>query len=275
LNVAVTRAKRRMCLISSFSHDEIDLNRSGGRGVQLLKAYLEYAASGGRRLPEEEQAGDVALNPFEADVRDALETRGIKTRPQFGASRYRIDLVAMHPGKPGRPVLAIECDGAAYHSSATARDRDRLRQAHLQRLGWRFHRIWSTDWFYEREQETERTLSAYEKAVRWADLLDADAVDAVPTPATARPEVLPPPSPQPLRRQRGPRPVVPARESIEQYSDRDLQKIAEWVSSDGLLRTDEELIREVFDALPFERLGSRIRERLETIAKTARRDQRR
>jgi len=268
LNVAVTRAKRRVCLISSFSHDEIDLDRSGGRGVQLLKAYLEYAASGGRRLPEEEQTGDVALNPFEADVRDALEARGIETRPQFGASRYRIDLVAMHPGKPGRPVLAIECDGAAYHSSATARDRDRLRQAHLQRLGWRFHRIWSTDWFYEREQETERARAAYEEAVRWADLSDSDAV---PASTTGKPETLP--APQPLRRQRGPRPVVPARDSIDQYSDRDLQKIAEWVASDGLLRTDEELIREVFDSLPFERLGSRIRERLETIARTRRRDQ--
>ncbi|WP_447973690.1 AAA domain-containing protein [Nitrospira sp. Kam-Ns4a] len=174
LNVAITRAKRRMCVISSFSHDEIDLNRSGSRGVQLLKAYLEYAASGGTRLPEDERAGEVSLNPFEADVRDALEARGVKTRPQFGASRYRIDLVAMHPKKPGRPVLAIECDGASYHSSATARDRDRLRQAHLQRLGWRFHRIWSTDWFYHREQELERAIAAYEEAVRWADLSDAD-----------------------------------------------------------------------------------------------------
>jgi hypothetical protein len=68
---------------------------------------------------------------------------------------------------------------------------------------------------------------------------------------------------------------VPARDSIDQYSDTDLQKIAAWVASDGMLRTDEELIREIFDALPFERLGSRIRDRLETIAKTARRDQQR
>jgi len=97
---------------------------------------------------------DVGLNAFEADVRDALELKGIRTRPQFGASRYRIDLVAMHPKKPGRPVLAIECDGASYHSSATARDRDRLRQAHLQRLGWRFHRIWSTDCVFRRNPAT-------------------------------------------------------------------------------------------------------------------------
>ena len=104
LNVAITRAKRRMCVISSFSHQEVDLNRSGSRGVQLLKAYLEYAASGGERLPEVELAGEVGLNPFEADVRDALENHGIITRAQFGCSRYRIDLVAMHPQKRGRPV---------------------------------------------------------------------------------------------------------------------------------------------------------------------------
>jgi very-short-patch-repair endonuclease len=268
LNVAVTRAKRRMCVISSFSHDEIDLNRSGSRGVQLLKSYLEYAASGGRVLPEEEHAGEVALNAFEADVRDALEARRIRTRPQFGASRYCIDLVAMHPEKPGRPVLAIECDGASYHSSATARDRDRLRQAHLQRLGWRFHRIWSTDWFYSREQETQRAVSAYEEAVRTADLLDADAAPSANPdrlePATQVPQ-------QPIARQRGSRPLFPVRDTIDQYSDRELRRIAEWIQSDGLLRTDEELIRDIFEVLPFQRLGGRIRERLQNVAQSVRR----
>jgi very-short-patch-repair endonuclease len=265
LNVAITRAKRRMCVISSFSHDEIDLNRSGSRGVQLLKAYLEYAACGGAHLPAGERAGDVSLNAFEADVRDALDARGIKTRPQFGASRYRIDLVAMHPEKPGRPVLAIECDGASYHSSATARDRDRLRQAHLQRLGWRFHRVWSTDWFYNREQETERAVSAYEEAVRAADLLDTD-VGASSNPDGVEPS--PWTSPQPHPRQRGPRPLVPVREAIDQYTDRELQQLAEWIQSDGLLRTDEELIRDIFEELPFERLGARIRARLQDVARS-------
>ncbi len=268
LNVAVTRAKRRMCVISSFSHHEIDLNRSGSRGVQLLKGYLEYAASGGRRLPEGEHAGEIGLNPFEADVRDALEARGIMIRPQFGASRYRIDLVAMHPEKPGRPVLAIECDGASYHSSATARDRDRLRQAHLQqKLGWHFHRIWSTDWFHTREQETERAVSAYEEAVRRADLSDADPAGPA-TPDRSEP-VLQAPE-QPVARERGPRPLMPVRETIDQYGDWELRQIAEWVASDGLLRTDEELIRDIFEALPFQRLGGRIRERLQNAAQTIR-----
>lgn len=271
LNVAITRAKRRMCVISSFSHDEIDLNRSRSEGVKLLKAYLEYAANGGARLPEVERAGEVSLNAFEADVRVALEARGIKTLPQFGASRYRIDLVAMHPEKPGRPVLAIECDGASYHSSATARDRDRLRQAHLHRLGWRFHRIWSTDWFYHREQEIERAIAAYEEAVRRADLSDADTR---PPQAAGGAQLKSQAQLQPVARPRGPRPPVPVRETIDQYSDFELRQITEWVTSDGLLRTDEELIREVFKTLPFERLGHRIRGRLMAVVDVLRRHER-
>jgi len=269
LNVAVTRAKRRMCVISSFSHNEIDLNRSGSRGVQLLKAYLDYAASGGSRLPDEEHAGEVGLNAFEADIRDALDARGITTRPQFGASHYRIDLVAMHPDKQGRPVLAIECDGASYHSSATARDRDRLRQEHLQRLGWRFHRIWSTDWFYSREQEIERAVSAYEEAVRQADLLDVDAVPQAPSTAGQAVSTAPVPH-QLTTRERGPRPRFPVHETIDQYTDRQLQQLAEWVASDGLLRTDEEFIHDIFDMLPFQRMGGRIRERLKAVAQVVR-----
>jgi len=81
---------------------------------------------------------------------DELTRRGMKVIGQLGMSRYRIDLVAMHPQQPGRYVLAIECDGASYHSAQTARDRDRLRQQQLEALGWRFHRICSTDWFLRR-----------------------------------------------------------------------------------------------------------------------------
>jgi very-short-patch-repair endonuclease len=266
LNVAVTRAKRRMTVVSSFAHHEVDLARSGSRGVQLLKAYLEYAASGGSRLTQAEVAGEVPLNPFEADIRDALEAAGIYTRPQFGASRYRIDLVAMHPEKRGRPVLAIECDGATYHSSATARDRDRLRQMHLQRLGWRFHRIWSTDWFFNREAEMARLVAAFGEAVSRADEADAgqqeemcqeERSDAmVPQQATA---VVQP--------SRGPRPSIRRRDSIDGYTNTELRQLADWIASDGLLRTDDEFVRCMLEELPFNRLGARIRERLEEVVR--------
>jgi hypothetical protein len=64
----------------------------------------------------------------------------------------------------GEMVLAIEADGASYHSSGTVRDRDRLRQEHLERLGWAFHRIWSTDWFTDPAAEVERVRAAYQAA---------------------------------------------------------------------------------------------------------------
>lgn len=265
LNVAITRAKRRMCVISSFSHNEIDLERSSSRGVKLLKAYLEYAASGGRKLPEGEEAGMVGLNAFESDVKDALENKGIKTRPQFGASRYRIDLVAMHPLKQGRPVLAIECDGATYHSGVTARDRDRLRQTHLEKLGWRFHRIWSTDWFYGREQEMERAILAFEEAVRRADLIDVDTINL----SNSDRRMVPRQSQHnTIARTRGPRPKIPSYETIDQYNDRMLREIAEWIVSDGLLRINDDLIHEMFALLPFKRFGPRIRARLRKVAQS-------
>ncbi len=140
-----------MTLVSSFSHLDMDMAKvKPGTGVELLRHYLEYAASGGKRL------GDLAstafpINSFEAEVFDVLQSKGVPLLSQVGASSYRIDLVAQHPHQPGRCVLAIECDGASYHSSPTARDRDRLRRQQLENLGWKFHRIWSTDWFMRKE----------------------------------------------------------------------------------------------------------------------------
>ena len=61
--------------------------------------------------------------------------------------RLFIDVAVVDPGNPGRYLMGIECDGATYHSAKSARDRDRLRQTILERLGWRIRRIWSTDWF--------------------------------------------------------------------------------------------------------------------------------
>ncbi len=124
--------------------------------------------------------------------------------------------------------------------SATARDRDRLRQTHLQRLGWRFHRYLVDGLVDNREQETQRAVSAYEEAVRLADLLDAHVALA---PTAGRIESLPQEPSQTAESQRGPQPLLPVRETIDQYTDEELRQIAKWLTSDGLLRTDEELIR--------------------------------
>jgi very-short-patch-repair endonuclease len=174
LNVAVTRARQTMTVVSSFAHHGIDLSggKSVSRGVELLRGYLQFAAAGGD-LGDDRGRSDIAPNTFEADVADALASVAkIKTVPQWGASSYRIDLVAQHPTRPGRFVLAIECDGATYHSAPTARDRDRLRQQHLEALGWKFHRIWSADWFARRDEEIRRAQAAFAAAVAFADQID-------------------------------------------------------------------------------------------------------
>jgi very-short-patch-repair endonuclease len=207
------------------------------------------------------------LNPFEADVKDALEGRGMTLLPQYGTSHYRIDLVAVHPQKVSRPVLAIECDGASYHSGATARERDRLRQQQLMRRGWLFHRIWSTDWFYHREEEVERAFSAYEEALNHADVVDAEADTSRPPPVSPKPTAS---SEPPLQPKRGPSPVVPRRSTIDEFSRSELLRVAEWAMSDGLLRTDHELMRDMLEALGFERLGSKMRVRLEEAIRDAR-----
>ena len=93
----------------------------------------------------------------------------MKLTAQYGTSGYWIDFAVQHPTQPGRYVLAIECDGATYHSSRSARDRDRLRQEQLERHGWRFHRIWSAEWFHDKDTCTQKAITAYHAAVRAAD----------------------------------------------------------------------------------------------------------
>jgi len=254
LNVAVTRARQRMTLVSSFSHLDMNPGRvKPGTGVELLRFYLQYAATEGKRLADATPTG-FPLNEFEAEVYDVLQSKGIPLIPQMGASRFRIDLVARHPKEPGRFVLAIECDGASYHSSPTARDRDRLRQQQLENLDWRFHRIWSTDWFMRKEEEIERALAAYKEAVEYADshrpaqnALSRNQEGAVTSPN--------PPNPV---SHRGPRPNVPIRDSITEYYDSEIMQLIKWINSDGHLRTDEELIEELLPELGFARRGARI-----------------
>jgi very-short-patch-repair endonuclease len=175
LNVAITRARRRMTVVSSFSAAEMDPTRLRAEGAQMLARYLHYAESSGADLGSVSKPKP-ALDPFEADVRDQLEAAGLPLTVQHGCSADWIDFAAGHPTRPGEMVLAIECDGPGYRASATARDRDRLRQEHLERLGWRFHRIWSTDWFHHRDAEIARAADAYLDAVRHADEVAARSI---------------------------------------------------------------------------------------------------
>jgi very-short-patch-repair endonuclease len=165
LNVLVTRAKHQVVVASSIRAGDIDLDRTSKLGPRRLKNYLDFAERGPVALEAEITGGDGKYeSPFEVEVGEALARAGYDVRRQVGTSGYRIDLAIVDPEQPGRYLLGIECDGATYHSSKTARDRDRLRQAILENLGWRMHRIWSTEWIRDAERELNRAIEQIELA---------------------------------------------------------------------------------------------------------------
>jgi len=283
LNVAVTRAKSRITLVSSFQADDIDLTKTSSTGVRLLRQYLQYVESQGRNLGES-LLEKPALNPFEVDVRDTLAKRGLRLVPQYGVSGYWIDFVAPHPVKPGRYVLAIECDGATYHSSESARDRDRLRQRQLENLGWRFHRIWSSAWFHNREECVERLLDAYKQAVELDDRppgageveggasvadvevtagADSGISDQVRAAFADRGDGS-------ARRPQADRPHLEKGLPIDEHPMSELVALARWIDSGDVLYSSDELIREMMSELGYRRMGSRIEARLRAVVEQAR-----
>jgi very-short-patch-repair endonuclease len=127
----------------------------------VLKAYLTYAEAGGQPVPD--SIGGPADSDFEVEVRERLQRRGYTVDTQVGVSGYRIDLGVRNPDKPAVYLAGIECDGASYHSSKSARDRDRLRQDCLTAKGWEILRVWSTDWFDDPDGQTDKLARQLEE----------------------------------------------------------------------------------------------------------------
>ncbi|MDX2701563.1 DUF3320 domain-containing protein [Streptomyces sp. PA03-6a] len=203
LNVAVTRARYRMEVVASFHGTA--LADSQKESVQHLKRYLEYAENGPAVLAHDIVRGpDETESPFEESVLKVLRGWGYDVQPQVGVAGFRIDLGLRHPDAPGSYALGIECDGAMYHSSKAARDRDRLREQVLAGLGWRLYRIWGTDWYRGRTAAELRLREAVEQAVARRPLPVSGAAQTVGSeeagggigrqrsmPPDARPAVVP------------------------------------------------------------------------------------
>lgn len=152
LNVAITRATTEVMVFASFDPSMIDLSRTSAAAVRDLKHYIEFAERGPKALGEAIQSiggYDQYDSEFEHEVADQLRRRGWTVQTQIGVSKFRVDLGVVHPDEPGKFLAGIECDGATYHSLPSARDRDRVRQAILEGLGWKLCRIWSTDYFVD------------------------------------------------------------------------------------------------------------------------------
>ena len=169
LNVAITRSKKRIQVVTSMNPKDFDVSGLTHRGPFILKKYLEYsyAISNGdydsvkrilNSFHDEQNPGNTVRfdSKFEEEVYDALMEKGLLVDTQIGVGGYSIDLAVK---KDGRYVLGIECDGKLYHSSATARERDYHRQKYLESRGWIIHRIWSTNWWADRSREIEKIVN--------------------------------------------------------------------------------------------------------------------
>ncbi|HEY5210001.1 MAG TPA: DUF3320 domain-containing protein [Stellaceae bacterium] len=161
LNVLISRARFQCLVFSSITSGDIPVDVKP-LGTRMLREFLHYAETG--HIASGSPTGGDFDSQFEA-VAIAIRKSGHRVEAQVGVSGFRIDLGVLHPTKPGRFVLGIECDGATYHSGRSARDRDRLRQEVLEGLGWRLHRIWSSDWFRNQGREIQRLIVAIEKAI--------------------------------------------------------------------------------------------------------------
>ena len=162
LNVLITRAKLRCDIFTNITSEDIDLSRTKSYGIRTLKNFLYFAQHG--KLNNTAETSLPADSPFEENVYDKLVRLGYVVRRQIGSQGFFIDMAVVDAQSPGRYVIGIECDGAAYHSARSARDRDRLRQQVLENIGWKIHRIWSTDWFRNPDKELKRLVEAIEKA---------------------------------------------------------------------------------------------------------------
>ena len=160
LNVLFTRARKRLDLFTSMLPTDVQADEKVSLGRRALREYLDYAKTGVLQNVQGSATDREADSDFEVEVADALRHEGYEVEPQVGVAGYFIDLGVRHSERKSEFIAGIECDGVTYHSSLSARDRDRIRQEVLESLGWqgRIIRVWSTDWFADPRGQTQRLM---------------------------------------------------------------------------------------------------------------------
>ena len=267
LNVLFSRARIRCEVFTALRAEDIDTEKSTGAGVYALKTFLTYAEHGHLDVPT--ATGKPPDSPFEEEVISALQRRGYTVHTQIGSAGFFLDLAVVDPKSTGRYLLGIECDGAAYHSARSARDRDRLRQAVLESLGWRIHRIWSTAWFRSPEKELKALEAAIEEAKTTKPQIKVPAAQSKTSAgnSSAKAQVV----------KQEPPPLAKAGQSVEEYAFAKLkinlgtldlhlvsrEQLAIWlaqvVAVEGPIHWLE-AARRIADASGIQRVGNRIQQ---------------
>lgn len=166
LNVAITRAKHNIKLVGSILPEDIDLSKTNSEGVRMLRSYIAFAMQGSAALPKTEKKNSLyEVDTFSEEIGKFLTSRGCTVQMNVGNSDYTIDIAVEHPKKPGHYIAGIECDGSSYYMARTVRDREHLRTAVLERMGWKMHRVWSTEWIRNPEAEKMRLMDFVSNAL--------------------------------------------------------------------------------------------------------------
>lgn len=159
LNVAITRARNRMTVVSALRASDLDPSRLKARGAVMLRGFLAYAEARGASVPS--AAGrppEPTRDALRSDLAARLRREGLVVHEEYGTAAQRVDLAIEDPYHRGRALVAVETDGPRYAAMRSTRDRDRLRPEQLSRLGWVHLRVWSTDLFRDPARELSRIL---------------------------------------------------------------------------------------------------------------------
>jgi len=170
LNVAVSRARYEMKVFSTLKADQIDLARTSSAGVAGLKAFLEYAEKGKNVITYNANSQKIKQKSLVDIIAGKIRERGFQVNTNIGCSGYRVDMAIINPDISSKYILGILCDGTNYKEAKTVRDREIIQQEVLKSLGWNIHRVWSLDWWENKEQVLADIISAIAQCSNQIDI---------------------------------------------------------------------------------------------------------
>ena len=174
LNVAVSRARYEMIVYSTLKASQIDLKRSNAKGVEGLKGFLEFAETGNLPIV----AGTVNKkehNVMVDQICDALAQKGYVTDSFVGRSNFKVDIAVATSDNPEKYILGILCDGRNYYETKTTRDREIVQPGVLRMLNWRVMRVYSIDWYENRERALEQILQELKSVETGTNLSEVES----------------------------------------------------------------------------------------------------
>lgn len=179
LNVAVSRSRKEMLVFSSMTADMIDLSRTKAKGVEGLRDFLAFADSGKLQIEysrEERTNKDGILQR----ICEELSKAGYKYQRDVGNSDFKIDIAIVNPNHESEYMLGIMLDGTVYAKSKNTRDREISLVEVLRGLGWNIYRMWTMDWWDNRQNEIDKLLKKLDKIKSKAAKIKGDKDDGFP-----------------------------------------------------------------------------------------------